>query len=255
MGTGNILLNIDVTANKYIGSDKQKLLPHIYSILKNQVFTRNDIEKICDNFEQFSTKESYYTFRSYWNEKYLSDNFDKSFCLETALLLKMCSNSMVRFNPNTGCFNQGFRGFGEKKKFFTDVMKNLIIDNINKLSCAIPKRNYVFTNTDFLEYKDNNTTDRILIIDPPYTFPQNMYDTGFTTKNDNGLLDLLNSTKNNFIYFNYLSRDGIDNVELKKLLDNRKDLKIIDINSQAQAGQGRKKNIKEVREIIVTNVL
>ena len=101
MGSGNLLINIDVNAKRYIGNDKIKLLPNIYNELSNNKYTYSldDIETILNRFDRFSTKESYYAYRDYWNEKYLSDDFDRIFILETILLLKMCSNSMVRFNP------------------------------------------------------------------------------------------------------------------------------------------------------------
>ena len=40
---------------------------------------------------------------------------DKDFIYETVILLKMCSNSMVRFNATKGYFNQGFRGISKGK--------------------------------------------------------------------------------------------------------------------------------------------
>lgn len=121
MGSGNLVLNINsVEAKIYIGNDKIKLLPYIYRELSDNKYkySLEDIENIINKFDRFSTKESYYTFRDYWNEKYLNDKFDRDFIMETILLLKMCSNSMVRFNPKHGYFNQGFRGLGKKSEFF-----------------------------------------------------------------------------------------------------------------------------------------
>lgn len=257
MGSGNLLLNIDVQSNKYIGNDKIKLLPNIYKELNlnNYTYTLQDIEDILNKFSRFSTKESYYTFRDYWNEKYLSNKFDRGFIIETILLLKMCSNSMVRFNPKKGYFNQGFRGLGKKKEFFTDKMKNMCIEEINNLSKLLSGCEWEFHNKDFLDYQDikyMNGKD-LLIIDPPYLLRHDMYDTDWTIEHDNKLFELLKNTKNDFIYFNYLERDGVIN---KPMLDfiNENNLKYIEINNKTLAGQGRSENIKSVKEVIVTNV-
>lgn len=257
MGSGNLLLNIDVQSNKYIGNDKIKLLPSIYRELNlnNYTYTLQDIEDILNKFSRFSTKESYYTFRDYWNEKYLSNKFDRDFIIETILLLKMCSNSMVRFNPKEGYFNQGFRGLGKKKEFFTEKMKNMCIEEINNLSKLLTGHEWEFNNKDFLEYQDIeyiNIKD-LLIIDPPYLLRHDMYDTDWTIEHDNKLFELLKNTKNDFIYFNYLERDGVIN---KPMLDfiNENNLKYIEINNKTLAGQGRSENIKSVKEVIVTNV-
>ncbi|MEE0615972.1 MAG: DNA adenine methylase, partial [Intestinibacter bartlettii] len=125
MGSGNILLNLECTANRFIGNDKNRLLPYIYErirVIDN--FNIHQIEITLNQWNRFSSKEDYYNFREYWNKKYKNNRFDDAFIYETALLLKMCSNSMVRFNSK-GEFNQGFRGLGKKTEFFTDTMKKI----------------------------------------------------------------------------------------------------------------------------------
>lgn len=257
MGSGNLLLNIDVYADRYIGNDKIKLLPNIYTEINNNnyIYNLEDIERIINKFDRFSTKESYYTFREYWNRKYLSNEFDRDFIMETILLLKMCSNSMVRFNPKEGYFNQGFRGLGKKKEFFTDTMKHLCVDEINKLSNKISGVEWCFYNKDFLQYKDVNFTNGkdLLIVDPPYMLRCDMYDTDWTQKHDEKLFELLENTSNDFIYFNYLERDGIKNESLLDFI-NKNNFRYIEINSKTLSGQGRSENIKSVKEVIVTNV-
>ena len=259
MGSGNLLININVNAKRYIGNDKIKLLPNIYNELSNNKYTYSldDIETILNRFDRFSTKESYYTYRNYWNEKYLSNNFDRIFIMETILLLKMCSNSMVRFNPKEGYFNQGFRGLGKKKEFFTDKMKDMCLNELNELSKKLQEGEYNFTNKDFLEYINNYNCDKkeknLLVIDPPYILRKDMYDTDWTEEHDKKLFELLNNTKDDFIYFNYLERDGVINEQLKDFI-NKNNLKYIEINNKTLAGQGRSENIKTVSEVIVTNI-
>lgn len=255
MGSGNILFNIDIDCIKKIGNDKIKLLPNIYSQLQINEYEYNieDIEGILDNFDRFSTKESYYTFRDYWNEKYLSDKFDRDFILETILLLKMCSNSMVRFNPKEGYFNQGFRGLGKKTEFFTSTMKKLVLEELNGLSGNVTME-YEFYNKDFLEYEDIcHENKSLLILDPPYILRKDMYDTDWTERHDERLHNLLSTTTNDFIYFNYLERDGVVNQELLNFIE-QNNLKYIEINNKTLSGQGRSENIKPVKEILVTNI-
>ena len=254
MGTGNLLLNIESNANCYIGNDKIKLIPQIYQELgvNNYHYDKDDIVNILKQFDNFSTKESYYTFRDYWNKKYLSDNFDKDFILETILLLKMCSNSMVRFNPKQGYFNQGFRGLGNKTEFFTETMKDLCLNEINKLSDNLSLRKYKFDVTNFINYIDEGSKD-LLILDPPYILRKDMYDTDWTEEHDIKLLDILTTTKNDFIYFNYIERDGVQNDNLIDLIK-QNHFKTIHINNKTLAGQGRSENVREVKEVIITNI-
>ena len=58
---------------------------------------------------------------------------------------------------------------------------------------------------------------------------------------------------NDWIYFNYLKRDGIENEELKQFIKEN-NLSYIEINNKTLAGQGRDKNIKDVSEVIITNI-
>lgn len=254
MGSGNLIINIDCEANKYIGNDKNKLVPKLYGEVVKHQYSLNELEIILNQFNRFSKKEDYYVFRDYWNKKYLSDNFDKNFVYETILLLKMCSNSMVRFNPTEGYFNQGFRGLGNKTEFFANEMKNICVDGLNQLAEALKSRQYKFTNTDFLPHVDKFLEpDNLLILDPPYILRADMYDTDFSQKHDIALLDIIQNTKSDFIYFNYLYRDGKVNEQLNNLI-NTNNFNVIEINNKTLAGQGRSENIKEVNEVIVTNV-
>lgn len=256
MGSGNIILNIDVVADAYVGNDKNKLLPKVYKFLNeiNYKYTYCDIENILNKFNRFSNKEDYYIFRDYWNEKYLNNVFDKDFIIETILLLKMCSNSMVRFNPKEGYFNQGFRGLGKKKEFFTENMKQLCLNELNKLIDNMKNRNYDFLNDNFIDYFDGLCGEGkgLLILDPPYILRKDMYDTDWTEKHDDKLFQLMKTTKDDYIYFNYLERDGVANESLQQFV-NENGLRVIDINDKTMSGQGRE-NIKEVREVLITNV-
>lgn len=254
MGSGNILLNINTNANKMIGNDKIKLLPCVYTeIAKNKhVYTLEDVDIILNRFNRFSKKEDYYIFRDYWNEKYLNDKMDKDFIIETVLLLKMCSNSMVRFNQKEGYFNQGFRGLGKKDEFFTESMKRLCVDSVNSLTEILNKKEFDFTSEDFLNFKDSDDNN-LIILDPPYILRSDMYTVDWNKERENKLNELIMKTKNDFIYFNYLERDGIVNQELVDIIKKR-GLTAIEINNKTNAGQGRSKNTIEVKEVLITNI-
>lgn len=255
MGSGNILFNIIATGKNYVGNDKQCLLPDIYNLInKNDIeFSLSDIEQVLNKFDRFSTKESYYIFRDYWNKKFLKNVRDRIFCVETALLLKMCSNSMVRFNPTHGYFNQGFRGLGKKDEFFTDKMKEIVLDGLNSLQKLFGQKKFYFLNKDFEYCISRPKNKSLLIIDPPYILRKDMYNTDFSENDDVRLLNLLSSTPHDFIYFNYLQRENIKNEKLEEFVASGK-YNVIDINDGTMAGQGRSQNIKKVREVIVTNI-
>ena len=137
MGSGNVILNIDTKSNCYIGNDKNKLVPNLFTTIRklDEDYNLEEFNKILDKWNYFREKDNYYAFREYWNKKYFADEFDKDFIYETVMLLKMCSNSMVRFNQQ-GVFNQGFRGLSAKEEidgFFAETMKELCIDGLNDI--------------------------------------------------------------------------------------------------------------------------
>lgn len=252
MGTGNILVNIDVKANQFLGNDKNRLLPNVYKMVLKSIteFTLQELNQIIAKWNNFSQKEDYYIFRDSWNIKYKSNQFDKDFVYETALLLKMCSNSMVRFNKQDE-FNQGFRGLGKLTEFFQDSMKRLIIDGLNNLKEDLNKRNYSFVSQDAINIKFNK--DDLLIIDPPYILRQDMYSQDFTINHDNYLLDIIQNNKADFIYFNYIKRDGETHNKLNDILKLNDKLKVIELSNRTKSGQGST-GVKQVSEVLITNI-
>jgi site-specific DNA-adenine methylase len=254
MGSGNVLLNLDCIADKWYGNDRQRLIPSVFTSMKDmEAFSYMEVESILDRNARFSSKESYYSFRDEWNTKYFDSQFDRVFVLETALLLKMCSNSMVRFNTQ-GVFNQGFRGLGADKEFFKGNMLQDIVNQLNHLLITIQSRNFKFTHKDFKSYEDEGKTGRLLILDPPYALGDTgMYNQEFSASDGRHLLSLLETTRNDFIYFNYLEHGNNTYAELRDLIA-RRDFRVIDIgDNNVSAGQGGK-IAKHVREVMVTNV-
>lgn len=252
MGSGNIILNLDCEANEFIGNDKQRLLPLLYQSIKETLggFDILELKNIISKWNNFSNKQDYYDFRTYWNIKYSKNQFDREFIYETALLLKMCSNSMVRFNKQ-GEFNQGFRGLGNKNEFFGESMISLIVDGLNKLYDTLCDKEYKFINYDMInvEYRKGD----LLILDPPYILRQDMYGQDFSNNHDDYLLNILKCKEVDFIYFNYIERDGERHSKLCDILENNPDLKIIELSNKTKSGQGANGS-KSIREVLITNI-
>lgn len=250
MGTGNILLNLECNANRYIGNDKIKLLPSVYERIKEmESFDKHCIERILNRWNRFSSKEDYYNFRKHWNSRYLNNRIDDMFIYETAMLLKMCSNSMVRFNSK-GEFNQGFRGLGQKSEFFTENMKNLIINSLVELKNTLNSKNFEFVTGDILGLEVGKND--LIILDPPYILRNDMYSMDYTKQHDDFLLKLLDSNSCDFLYFNYLERDGVVFDELQELID-KHNFNVIELASSTCTGQNRTGS-KEVKEVLITNM-
>lgn len=254
MGSGNVILNLECNSDRWYGNDKQRLIPNVFSAVRSMdEFLLDEAQEILNRNQRFSSNNDYYKFRECWNIKFFSGNYDKTFVLETALLLKMCSNSMVRFNTQ-GQFNQGFRGLGTDLEFFKLSMLETVIEQLNLLRKNVQGRKFKFTNKDFKEYDDSGKSGRLLILDPPYALgDKGMYNKEFPKRDQDCLLHLIENTQNDFLYFNYIQHGEIAYRELQELII-RKRFTTIDIgDNNVSAGQGGKIN-KYVREVMVTNV-
>lgn len=256
MGSGNIITNLHSQSNNFIGNDIIPLLPNLYNYIASELYNYDieELKSIVDTWSRFSDKKFYYDFRDHWNNKYLSNKYDKMFVYETAILLKMCSNSMVRFNKTKGYFNQGFRGLGgNKKEFFTERSLNKIVKDLNIFKMKLQNKTFEFYNKDFRFILDKVNKDDLVILDPPYILSEGMYGNDFTGKDDQAILDFLENTKADFILFNYLESGDRVNYGLQSFLENNKHLTIKEISSSNATGQSRK-NIKKVSELLITNV-
>lgn len=253
MGSGNVIFNINCEAKEFIGNDKERLLPFLYKAIKDSegMFDMFELNRIISKWGNFSKKEDYYDFREYWNMRYKRNQFDRDFIYETALLLKMCSNSMVRFNKK-GEFNQGFRGLGNKEQFFGESMKELIVNGLNDLDSHVFDREYKFTNKDAknIEFEHGD----LLIIDPPYILRQDMYSQDFTTEHDDYLLEILKNKQVDFIYFNYIERDNFAHTRLYDILNYNPELRVIEISNKTKSGQGAT-SVKDIKEVMITNIM
>lgn len=146
-------------------------------------------------------------------------------------------------------------GLGKDTEFFKESMLQSVVSQLNDLLCHFREKKFKFTNKDFKEYKDLDTSNRLIIIDPPYALGDGgMYNKDFTKEDQDILLSLIENTKNDFIYFNYLEHGDLIYTPLLNLI-NKKGFLVQEIgNNNVSAGQGKVKNKKWVKEVMVTNV-
>lgn len=248
LGSGNVLFNINCYADNYIGNEIIYLIPDLYNLVKNNnyAYVLKDFEDIEKNYNNFSANNDYYDLRNDWNKDYLTKNYSKEFVLKTVMLLKMCSNSMVRFNSKNK-FNSGFRGI-TNGSFFKDVTKKNIIDSLNEFHSHLNKRNYVFTNDNFfnLQFEENS----LLIIDPPYLLSGGIYANSINENNDKKIIENMINSNNDFLYFCYESNNGVVNNNLPLLQNYNR----IYLSNKDSSGQNRANNSKPVQEVLIYNI-
>lgn len=256
MGSGNIAVNIDSETNKIIGNDIIPLLPNVYKAISEEKseFTLEEILNIISRWDNFSDKSYYYEFRDIWNNKYIDESYDREFIYETVLLLKMCSNSMVRFNKTTGRFNQGFRGLaGDKKVFFSKVFAKRIVRELNEFQDRLHNKTFEFHSKDFKSLLSMVGPDDLVILDPPYILSQGLYGADFTKEDDQAIFDFLANTEADFILFNYLESNEETHEVLKKFLIDNKGLSVELISETSATGQSTN-DIKKVKEVMIHNI-
>ena len=118
------------------------------------------------------------------------------------------------------------------------------------MNISLNNRNFEFTTNDILDIEFGEKD--LLILDPPYILRDDMYTMNFNKNHNEFLLNILNENKCDFIYFNYLERDGVVYDELNDIIA-KKDYKIIELANKTSSGQNRNGG-KCVKEILITNI-
>ena len=244
LGTGNVLLNIQCNATNYFGNDIIYLIPEIYNFIKNDnyVYTLQDFEDVETKYNNFSVNADYYDLRSDWNTQYLNKNYSREFVIKTIMLLKMCSNSMVRFNSKNQ-FNQGFRGITDGN-FFKDITKINIIDSLNDFSTHLKKNNFIFTHDNY--FNINFKEDSLLIIDPPYLLSEGIYSSNIDEQLDKNIIEKMLDSNCDFLYFSYENNNGKVNNNIPLLSGYNK----MYLSTSDCSGQNRSTSIKSVKEVL-----
>ncbi len=264
MGSGSLLFNVPITYHTGAGNDTIPLLSHIYQFLSWGIYLPEElvmaIYNTLEDWNWFGDKKLYYSFREKWNVEYISIingygeyKISPQFVAKTILLLKMCSNSMVRFNRK-GEFNQGYRGC-TKESFFNERSASNIGTDLLILSEELRKGNYNFTTRSFESFESSFHDQSVFMaIDPPYTLDIGSNGTGYgghyNHEKDDLLYKLLNSASCDYVFFNYLSVGDVVNEKLMHIIENN-NLQVIDISKQTSTGQKRKINKKVVKEVMV----
>lgn len=258
MGSGNMIMNMNVKADELIGNDIIPLMPLILSYMRDnpQDYKYKEIKEI-DDMWGFTCSENYYAFREYWNKRYIAEDIDKQFIYETVMLLKMCNNSLVRFNQK-GEFNQGFRGIAWNNKigkFFTDSNLKRIPVELNSLGKKLQKRTHSFYNKDYKELLQNDIhlgKDDLLLLDPPYILNNtSTYDGTYSENDEKELLDFIGGLESDFILFNYLFNVDRSHTGLIELVE-KKGYKVISLRTR-----GKLKSLStgaKVNEVLITNI-
>jgi site-specific DNA-adenine methylase len=243
MGSGNLLVAL---GKQSIGNDIIPLMPRLYN---EWGFFRKDKESfifILNQYNKFQAKEDYYKFRAAWNKKYLSKEISDYFLIETFMLLKMCSNSMVRFNSK-GEFNQGFRG--TTGEFFKDSQIDKFVTELGEM-----KVKGTFCNKDVLDFLSTTTFDfsnSLFIFDPPYLLEESyVYSDAFDKDREGKIFDFIVKNNINFVYFNFINRDGKIHDQLDAFIKDNHYVTIL-LKSKTATGQGRT-NTKEIKEIMIS---
>ena len=216
---------------------------------------------IINQYNKFRDKQNYYDFREDWNKDYKFWVITFDFVIRTILLLKMMSNSMVRFNRKWE-FNQWYRWTKDFELWFfnKDKIKN-INNEFNKLLKLFNENNYCFRNKDLLDDIKQYWENDLLILDPPYLLwhaEWNLYWMWWKDWNrekEKELLEfLLNDYKWDFIYFNYLSVNWNKLNVLDNFIKESLNVKIIPLREQVSTWQKRVQWTKKVEEVLITNI-
>lgn len=254
MGSGNILISLS-KKHCVVGSDIIKLMPTLFNNIDTFKKDTKTIKNIIHNNNNFINKNDYYSFRKFWNKKYLDNNFDEYFLIETFLLLKMCSNSMVRFNSKKNYFNQGFRGTKDNGFFYkTDLSKYSMFLN----SIHFDKQRSIFYVKDVINFLNEFEFDfkkTIFIFDPPYMAPDygssgGYYSSDFEQKID-FLFEFIIKNNPNFILFNFLKRNNVVYEKLNNFIKSN-NFNFIELKNRSWNGQNKIYLVK-TQEIIISN--
>jgi site-specific DNA-adenine methylase len=245
MGSAAILTKLK--GKEIIGNDIIKLVPTILNKFDTFDVSIETFKNVCNSFNNFSKKSDYYDFRTYWNLKYTTNNFDSIFLVETFLLFKMCSNSVIRFNKSDN-FNSGFRGVIEGTPFF----KNNDFSKYSKGLSEI-KMNGKFYVEDvivFLE-RDFDFENSIFILDPPYVLSNGAFAANsYTIEKEKVIYDFILNNNANFIFFNFMRRNGIEHTDF---INFAKDFNTTLLSTKSCTGQNRN-GTSSVSECFVTNL-
>ena len=212
---------------------------------------RKGVEKKDNNGLKRFNFDGFYKLRNDYNKS--KNKFSKRSLDMLYLLIMYGFNNDMRFNRNYE-YNLPIGKTDLNKNNLTKLKE--YIDRVNSIECE-------FICGDFREEKIRKIlfSANFVYADPPYLLGGAVY-------NENGnwnieaeerladLLQALNKENINFALSNVLEKRNpkVENKILKKLLSNRKDLRVVDINYHYRSSSYNKKNRDaREREVLITN--
>lgn len=198
VGSGAVLFNLDKRFDNYIINDLNEHVIFMYNTFKTISYddvldANNDVLKNFGYIKQ--SKESFYAFRDFYNEKHhFSNNKEKGIYLY--FLANSCINSMLRFGPNgmNSCFGERFK-----------IMSKNDFEHIHR----------VLQDTTILnkDYRDVLQDNAVIFLDPPYFERPTSYSSNFDAKDLQSFLDEIKSLQSDIVYTDIYSE------KIKEYLD------------------------------------
>jgi len=236
LGSGGIYRNLNKeNIKEYILNDLDSNIFKIWcsffelKVYSELLYYRDKIYKDFGNIKK--SKESFYKFRTWYNENsWKKDTIESGIYLY--FLFNSCMNGMARFGPNG--FNQSFGG---TNRFALTTKENFNNFKEKQKFTKLYNKNYKELIQDSV--KDNN----VLFLDPPYYSQEISYTYGFNLNKHLEFLEIIKSLKCKVIYTDILNEYNSSYL---------KDWNIINIRKIQSIAPIRKTNT-ENKEVIFYN--
>jgi len=191
LGSGAIFFNLTKEFDNYILNDIDRNIVRIYKTFQNGEYSSYIafIEMVSSTFGNIKeSKESYYNFRNWFNEKlWNTDTLDEGYGLH--MLANSTINSFLRFGPN-GMNNS----YGERFTQLNELDFNMIQSKL--LNATILCESY---ETILKQYPN-----ACYFLDPPYINEPSSYSNKFTDVSFNTFIETLESI-DEFVYTDILN--------------------------------------------------
>lgn len=239
--------------NTFKHQEKNKIISSIYKIIRDE-----NLSLVSEHSYEFYKCNSSKGLAEYNKEQYLklrekfnrATTYDFEYFITLYVLIIYAFNNQIRFNRK-GEFNLPIG-----KRDFNNTIKNKLekfIDKIHSTNCEFVS--YDFDNFDI----DHLTNQDFVYADPPYLICCAAYNEngGWTAQNEIALLSLLDELDKRQVRFalsNVLTNKGIDNIYIKKWLENNPHYKCNHLTfSYSNSNYQVKDRLSKTDEVLITN--
>lgn len=201
LGSGAVFLNLQKEFKKYFINDKDENVISVFQSFKTINYSdfENVYEKIYNDFGDIkNNKESYYSYRKFYNENYhFTNKTEKGLYLY--FLMNSCINSMARFGKMG--FNQGFgnRLYLIDQKAFNQIKKKLEKTELYNLDYS----EFIFDRKDLFYF-----------FDPPYVDSGSSYKS-FSKNEQVFFIEKIKNLKSRIVYTEFESEYISKNLGVK----------------------------------------